>query len=196
MHSVTTSCAGALLTGAAVAAMLLGPGQSVAQSGSDLAAQVRGCRAVQRDRERLACYDAVFANLDTAPAAAAQPGRAAQAPSAQAAPAAQAVTARPAPPDPPRAAAPAATARTAPPSAAPASEPATPTTVLIVDVNDSIPGAARLVTDTGQVYVQTNSGGRTMLPRVPFEATIEVGTLGSVFLVPEGRRAIRVSPRD
>lgn len=195
-----TTAVGALIAVAASGAALLGSGPSAAQSNGELAAQVRGCLAVQRDRERLACYDAVFANLGSASAdarAPAAPARTAPAapeasPAARAAPAPSARAAAPTPTAPPaqRNAAP------APPARAASTSSSELRTVRIVEVMDRIPGAARFVADTGEVFVQTTGSGRMMLPNVPFEAEIQSGALGSRFLVPEGRARIRIASSD
>lgn len=70
-------------------------------------------------------------------------------------------------------------------------------TVLVVDVNTSIPGRAIFVTDGGERFEQTTGRSDLFLPSTPFEASIRPGAMGSSFLVPAGqRRAIRVSSDD
>jgi hypothetical protein len=44
--------------------------------------------------------------------------------------------------------------------------------------------------------VQTDGQRVAGLPATPFAAEIKSGTMGSYFLVPEGRRAIRVRAAD
>jgi len=54
---------------------------------------------------------------------------------------------------------------------------------------------AEFVTENGQIWVQTDSQ-RTNLPATPFNAELKPGAMGSTFLVPTDRRAIRVRLRD
>jgi hypothetical protein len=68
---------------------------------------------------------------------------------------------------------------------------------MIVDLNAELPGAARFVTDTGEVLVQTSGGTpRGGFPEVPFEARLETGTFGSLFLGISERRRVRVRFAD
>jgi hypothetical protein len=93
----------------------------------------------------------------------------------------------------------AATPPAAPPPAAPvapAPEAAYPRTIVVVELRLRTPSSAIFVTDTGEVWAQTGSG-RGRYPDVPFEATLERGSLGSTFLVsPIGGPGIRVALRD
>jgi hypothetical protein len=62
----------------------------------------------------------------------------------------------------------------------------------VVDINDEIPGATRFTSATGRIFVQTS--GRTPpggFPRVPFEAEVQDGALGSLFLVFGDNRRVR-----
>ena len=70
--------------------------------------------------------------------------------------------------------------------------------VTIVDVNLQLSGSARFTTEDGQVYRQTSGGSlRGRFPDVPFEASIETGTLSSAFLSVGGnRRRVRVTLVD
>ena len=54
---------------------------------------------------------------------------------------------------------------------------------------------AEFLTATGQVWIQTDSQ-RTALPKTPFNAELKPGAMGSTFLVPTDRRAIRVRLRE
>ena len=54
---------------------------------------------------------------------------------------------------------------------------------------------AEFLTENGQVWVQTDSQ-RTNLPDTPFNAQLKPGAMGSTFLVPADRRAIRVRLRE
>jgi hypothetical protein len=74
--------------------------------------------------------------------------------------------------------------------------PAYPRTIVVVELRLRTPSSAVFVTDTGEVWDQTGSG-RGRYPDVPFEATLERGSLGSTFLVsPLGGPSIRVALRD
>jgi hypothetical protein len=70
--------------------------------------------------------------------------------------------------------------------------------VTIVNVNTQLAGSARFTTEDGKVYRQTSGGSlRGRVPDVPFEASIERGTLSSVFLsVGDNRRRVRVTLVD
>lgn len=68
---------------------------------------------------------------------------------------------------------------------------------MIVDLNASRPGAARFVTAAGEVLVQTSGGTpRGGFPEVPFEASLEDGAFGSLFLGVSERRRVRVKWAD
>jgi hypothetical protein len=90
-------------------------------------------------------------------------------------------------------------AATAPPApiAPGAATPVQPAIVPIVVVGTrALPGRpVEFVTENGQVWVQTDSQ-RTQLPHTPFNAQLKPGAMGSTFLVPADRRAIRVRLRD
>jgi hypothetical protein len=62
--------------------------------------------------------------------------------------------------------------------------------VTIVKVQKGATGIRYFHTADGQVWKQQESGHYTS--KVPFEADIKSGTMGSFFLVNEGRRTIRV----
>jgi hypothetical protein len=159
------------------------------------------CTAIADDAERLACYD--HALRGTPPATP---------PPAAAAPAAPPAVGTPAPDAEAgeradgrrregRVREPAAAAVPAAPAAAPA--PATAARrnggeeeivpLVIVGVR-TIPGRETIFTaENGTVWVQTDSQRIIGLPDPPFEAELKPGAIGSLFLVPEGRRrAIRV----
>lgn len=177
-----------LLTGALPSASAL------AQNELSAALQALECVRIEQDRERLRCYDAALR----------APAPAARQPQADAPPAARTPQRREAEPAPPparaAAAAPAATPATpASPTAAAApsraaaarSQPTTETIrVRIVSVRRDNTANATFVTDDGQVWRQTD-GRRVNLDEPPFAAEIRPGALGSSFLVPDGKRAIR-----
>lgn len=169
---------------------------SVADAQNELTAALQAleCARIEQDRERLRCYDdalrpaAAAAPARTAPAApaASAAGRSAEAPpsAATAAPAERAprtveVPARTAPPP--------ATARTA---EARTAEPE-PVRVRVVEARGLAANRLLFVTDDGQMWRQTD-GRRARLDEPPFTAEIRPGALGSWFLVPEDRPAIRV----
>jgi hypothetical protein len=183
------------------------------------------CAAIASDAERLACYDRAQrapATPPAAPAAVAAPaaaaaGAAAAGAAASSTPAASAA-AIPAPqsgpvsvpvsPQPSASAAsesatlstrPRDAAATAPPAPVAPGVPAVvePAIVPIVVVRTrTLPGRpTEFLTDTGQVWVQTDSQ-RTQLPEAPFNAELKPGAMGSTFLVPADRRAVRVHLRD
>jgi hypothetical protein len=77
------------------------------------------------------------------------------------------------------------------PSAAPSQQ-----TIVVTEVHLRTPTYAIFITDNGQTWEQT-SGGRGRYPEVPFEATLEAGSLGSTFLIsPAGGPRIRVRLRN
>jgi hypothetical protein len=183
------------------------------------------CAAIAADAERLACYDRAQrapvpatapAPTAAAPAAAAigagaaaagaastpagsAPGPAPQSGpvsvpvSPQASSAAESAPLSTRPRDPAATAPPAPTAPTAP--GVPAQ--VEPAIVPIIVVGTRIlPGRpTEFLTENGQVWVQTDSQ-RTPLPETPFNAQLKPGAMGSTFLVPTDRRAIRVRLRD
>ena len=63
--------------------------------------------------------------------------------------------------------------------------------IVIVQIR-ALPGrAATFVTDTGDIWVQTDT--QRQLPDVPFKAAIKPGSMGSSFLVPDDyARSFRV----
>ena len=93
--------------------------------------------------------------------------------------------------------APASEARAAPErtqaAAATRSEPAEASAYTIVELSTRMPGAARFITDDGQVFVQTSGGSNYRnFPDVPFTATLEDGALGSTFLRLGPRLRVRI----
>jgi hypothetical protein len=77
-----------------------------------------------------------------------------------------------------------------------ATSAATPQTIVVTQLRLRTPSSAVFITESGQIWEQTGSG-RGRYPEVPFEATIEEGSLGSKFLVsPAGGPRIRVVLRD
>ena len=185
---------------------------AMAQADVETLADFRACGALERDSARLACFDGVLAAhrestesdeiadsgpLDepvpaqtepqspptTLPAATqdasetpdetveTQAASVAAARSLETAPAREARTAR--------------------------SESAEVPTVMIVEMNTRIPGAARFITDDGRVFLQTSGGGNYRnYPDVPFEAALEDGALDSTFLRLGPRLRVRVISND
>jgi hypothetical protein len=158
------------------------------------------CAGIVSDAERLACYDRAQRG---APAGVSSPqtGAAESPPPATTSGSANATSAQ--------AAAPAtAAAPTAPAigtNAAPATASAAPATStnaapaivpIVVVATRTLPGRpTEFTTETGQVWVQTDAQ-RASVPATPFNAEIRPGVIGSTFLVPADRRAIRVRLRQ
>jgi hypothetical protein len=162
---------------------LLPIGAPLAQDeNSDTSADLESCAALEEADARLACYDRLL-------------GRPV---SPQESPAPTATQAVPVP----QAAAPE-TATAVAPVAATAAAPAPPPaeenlrrTIVVREVRLRTPSDAVFITDSGEIWHQTGSG-RGRYPEVPFEATLESGSLGSTFLVsPAGGPRIRVVLRD
>jgi len=201
------------------ATLMLSPQAGNAQSDAETLADLRACASLERERARLACFDGVLASEReaqnrTAPnAAPPAPGRSgsnaaplapARAPSNPAAPAPESAAsngaaravrsdpdATPAPVSPQRAAADTDRAGRA------SDQDEMPRSVTVVNINDNIRGAARFVTESGQVLIQTGGGTpRGGYPEVPFDAALEDGALGSLFLVLAERRRVRVRWAD
>jgi hypothetical protein len=151
---------------------------------ADALADLKACAAIERGNARLACYDGVLGRPATAPEPATT--------SAVNPPPPQAAT--PAGPAPAVSAAPntAASATALPPSAPDNAQQ----TVVITEVRLRSPTDAVFVTANGQVWEQIDTG-RGRYPEVPFEATLERGSLGSMFLAsPAGGPRIRVRLRQ
>lgn len=152
------------------------------------------CTAITDDAERLACYDRA---LRPAPAPAAQ-SRSAAPPAAAAASddedgrrRERRIRESAAPVAPAAPAAPA--ARSAPPAGAPPGDEIV--ALVVVDVR-ALPGRpATFMARDGSAWVQTDSQ-RLTVPDAPFDAEIKRGAMGSYFLVPKDRRAIRVRPAE
>jgi hypothetical protein len=139
------------------------------------------CTAIEDDVQRLACYDRALRGSPPAPAVAA-PAPAVAAPAA-------AIAAPAAAPQPERAA-----AAPAPPAAASTSGGQEIIPIVVVATR-ALPGReTTFTTEDGASYVQTDSQRLDSLPRTPFAAEIKRGAVGSYFLVPQDRRAIRVRP--
>jgi hypothetical protein len=87
------------------------------------------------------------------------------------------------------------------PGSAPSTAPPRPAedarqTIVVTQVRLRSPSSAVFVTANGQVWEQIDTG-RGRYAETPFEATLESGSLGSVFLVsPAGGPRIRVRLRD
>lgn len=147
---------------------------------------IKGCRAIRGDTERLACYDTVSdggvfneqklkqVQVESFGSSALRKERAPVAP----APSTGTGTATPA---------------TAPAPVTPATAPNIPVdriTVTITRVKKDGSGIHYFQTSDGQVWKQRNASGWSL--KVPFEAEIKAGALGSFFLVNEGGKSTRV----
>jgi hypothetical protein len=182
------------------AALWLFSQSAMAQSDAETLADLRACGTVERDGARLACFDGVLAAEQVAAAEAGVAGRRdSRAPGAASALVSgvsgqgrgesRAVRAADVPGV---SAANAAAAARDEHNESKAPETEQPRTVTIVDVNDDLPGAARFTDDAGRVFVQTSGGTpRGGYPDVPFEARIEDGIFGSLFLYISERRRVR-----
>lgn len=145
---------------------------------------VKACVAIEGDGARLACYDGALGRGPSpqgtqalGPSTAALP---------DAAPATAAATAGVV-----AATAPPPATSTAPLQAAPGLQ-----TIVVTELRLRTPSSAVFVTATGQVWEQADTG-RGRYPETPFEAKLEPGSLGSMFLIsPEGGPRIRVRRRD
>ena len=164
---------------------------------------IRKCRAISSDTERLACYDTISdggvfneqklkqvqvesfgssalreEKVPVAPAPSTETG------TATAAPAASAGVATAAP------AASTGVATVAPAPATGADLSVDRLTVTITRVKKDGSGIHYFQTSDGQVWKQRNAGGWSL--KVPFEAEIKKGIMGSFFLVNEGGKSTRV----
>jgi hypothetical protein len=179
-------------------------GASLAQNeDADALADLKACAAIERNNARLACYDGVLGRpaspLDPAATAAeSQPPPRATTPvgpaPATVGTAAAASTAA--------AVAPQATTSAAPEVATAAPPPSPPPTnsarqtIVVTELRLRSPTNAVFVMANGQVWEQIDNG-RGRYPEAPFEATLERGSLGSMFLIsPAGGPRIRVSLRE
>jgi hypothetical protein len=141
---------------------------------ADALQDLRACAAVESGDARLACYDGVLRRpasaLEAAPSA---PDTTFSAP----------------------ASAPPSTAASAPPPPPPASDDGG-RTIVVTEVRLRSPTSAVFVTASGQVWEQSDNG-RGRYPEAPFEATLERGSLNSMFLIsPAGGPRIRVRLRE
>jgi hypothetical protein len=79
---------------------------------------------------------------------------------------------------------------------APGAAPPLGVVPIIVLSTRALPGhGVEFTTDRGDVWVQSDTQP-LQLPATPFNARIESGTFGSVFLIPENRLGIRVRHRE
>lgn len=76
-----------------------------------------------------------------------------------------------------------------------AREEAAAETILIVEARREYRGNAIFVTDDGRSFLQTSGNTARVLPEAPFEATLEDGAFGSVFLVARSA-GLRVRVRE
>ena len=162
------------------------------------AQRARDCASIESDAERLACYDCAGLTSEGERWACYDRALRREPDSILSAPArTPRDTAAPAPPEPPA-------ARTAP-AATPAAERRNAerdaeddedrtVQVMVVAVH-KIRNDARFTTADGEIWLQTD-GRSTNLPEPPFQAELRPGAMGSTFLVPTDRRAIRVRRAD
>ncbi len=169
---------------------LLAPLSARAQSDVATLTALRACRSIGANRARLACFDDALAH---------EQGRAG---SAGAAPARDASSAVPTPSPAARTASTAArTASTAAPRASSRedtndSRGDVPEKVVIVEVRNLARGKWVFVSSEGREFVQTTSNSRLRVPEVPFDAMLEAGALGSLFLASADLPRLRVSERE
>ena len=181
----------------------------MAQADVETLADFRACGALERDSARLACFDGVLAAdresteseeiADSGPVDAPVPTQTEpQAPPTTLPAATQVASETPDETVETRAASVAAARPLeTPPAREARSEPAEVPTLMIVEMNTRMPGAARFITDDGRVYLQTSGGSNyRTYPDVPFEATLEDGALGSTFLRLGPRLRVRVISND
>ena len=71
-----------------------------------------------------------------------------------------------------------------------------PERIEIVDVRTLSPGKSVFVSSSGREFVQTTSDSRVRVPDVPFDATLEAGALGGLFIASADLRRLRVFERD
>jgi hypothetical protein len=189
-HDTSKALAAGRTSAVALAAVLVLV--AVWPGGAALAQGAVPCTAIENDAERLACYDRALRPAPPTPAPAARGQQAAPSASAPAATAERRrereVRAAEAPAAPvARAPAPA----SAPARAAPPEEEIVP--IVVVGVRTLGNRPTTFSADDGSTWVQTDSQ-RLNLPDAPFDAEIKRGAMGSYFLVPADRRAIRVRP--
>ena len=182
---VAVPFSGSLLLGLCVSQMIVLP--LLADELTEIS-DIKQCRAIRGDTERLACYDTISdggifneqklkkVQVESFGSSALRKEKA------------------PAAPTPPPTGTGAATA-TAAPAPAPAPETATDTsidrlTVTITRVKKDGSGIHYFQTSDGQVWKQRNAGSWSL--KVPFEAEIKKGVMSSFFLVNEGGKSTRV----
>ncbi len=154
---------------------------------------IKGCRAIGGDAERLLCYDTVTdggifneqqlkqAQVESFGSSALRKEKAPVAPAAPVEPASASSTGT--------------ETASASVSASPSASPATnisidKITVTIKRVKKDGSGIHYFQTSDGQVWKQRNAGAWSS--KVPFEAEIKAGIMGSFFLINEGGKSTRV----
>ena len=179
---VTVPFSGSLLLGLCVSQMIVLP--LLADEFTEIS-DIKQCRAIRGDTERLACYDTISdggifneqklkeVQVESFGSSALRKEKAPAAPLP--APSAEAGTAP--------------VKATAPP-AAPTDTSIDRLTVTITRVKKDGSGIHYFQTSDGQVWKQRNAGAWSL--KVPFEAEIKKGMMGSFFLVNEGGKSTRV----
>ena len=185
---VTVPFSGSLLLGLCVSQMLALP--LLADEFTEIS-DIKQCRAIRGDTERLACYDTISdggifneqklkeVQVESFGSSALRKEKAPAAPAPAPASSAEAGTAP--------------VKATAPPAAPPAAPTDTSIdrlTVTIKRVKKDGSGIHYFQTSDGQVWKQRNAGAWSL--KVPFEAEIKKGMMGSFFLVNEGGKSTRV----
>ena len=179
---VAVPFSGSLLLGLCVSQMIVLP--LLADEFTEIS-DIKQCRAIRGDTERLACYDTISdggifneqklkeVQVESFGSSALRKEKAPAAPLP--APSAEAGTAP--------------VKATAPP-AAPTDTSIDRLTVTITRVKKDGSGIHYFQTSDGQVWKQRNAGAWSL--KVPFEAEIKKGMMGSFFLVNEGGKSTRV----
>jgi biotin carboxyl carrier protein len=170
---------------ATMAVLLSGAGLSYAHAADRATAALLTCANESDDAQRLRCFDAVVANLRTAPAA----------------PAATAAAPSPAAAAPSRAAASAPAAASPPPASAPTAEERfgargeispdrhqeiDELTGTVTEVGTKAHGELIVTLDNGQVWAEKQSGSKVKL-KTGDTVKIERGAMGSYTLIANGR---------
>ena len=199
----STSCI--LAVTASLAAILAGKA-ALAQSDAERLEALRGCLGIESDAARLLCLESILA-AESRETAAAEPVSTDSDAINAVPPATPAVIQ---PEAAPAAATPVSTVAESAEAAISVEDDASQSrrdrddafavdeteTLVIVETGALRRGNATFLTEDGRLFVQTSGPTSRNLPPVPFEATLEDGAFGSVFLLaPSARLRIRVAER-